>query len=109
MPITVETSESGGEIAIKVAGEVDLYTSPDLRNAISKALGKGTGPVRVQLEEVSYMDSSGVATLVEGLRSADRGSIDFILDNPSKAVMKVLQLSRLDSVFTIHGSPGTPA
>jgi len=109
MPITVESTESGGETAIKVGGEVDLYTSPDLRNAIGKALGKGTGPVRVALEEVSYMDSSGVATLVEALRSSDRAGIEFILENPSKAVMKVLQLSRLDSVFTIHGSSGTPA
>ena len=105
MPISVETNETGGQTAIKVTGEIDLYTSPDLRNAISKALGKGSGPVSVHLEEVSYMDSSGVATLVEALRSADRGSIEFVLDTPSKAVMKVLQLSRLDSVFTIHGSP----
>jgi anti-sigma B factor antagonist len=107
MPITVETTDTGEETAIKVVGEVDLYTSPDLRNAISKALAKGTGPLRIMLDEVTYMDSSGVATLVEALRSADRADIEFILASPSKAVMKVLQLSRLDSVFTIHGSSGT--
>lgn len=105
MGITVETIEQGGQTAIQVSGEVDLYTSPDLRAAISKAVGKGGGPVHVQLADVTYMDSSGVATLVEGLRSADRGGVQFVLDTPSKAVMKVLQLSRLDSVFTIQPAP----
>jgi anti-anti-sigma regulatory factor len=46
------------------------------------------------------MDSSGVATLVEGLQAAG-GASSFLLLAPSQSVMKVLQLSRLDSVFSI--------
>ena len=48
------------------------------------------------------MDSSGVATLVEGLRATSGTDASFVLVTPSHAVMKVLQLSRLDSVFDIE-------
>ena len=102
MAIQVEMVEQGNDVCIQVGGEVDLYTSPDLRSAISKAVPKAKGVVRIDLSAVAYMDSSGVATLVEGLRSAGKEKIAFALAAPSQAVMKVLQLSRLDTVFTIE-------
>ena len=53
------------------------------------------------LASVGYMDSSGVATLVEGLRAAKNSGKAFMLQMPSQSVMKVLQLARLDTIFTI--------
>jgi len=104
MAISIETNESGETVLVAVNGEVDLYTSPDLRAAIAKAVQKARGTVEVDLGAVAYMDSSGVATLVEGLRAADKKDIQFALVSPSASVMKVLQLSRLDAVFTIKNS-----
>ena len=53
------------------------------------------------MSEVSYIDSSGIAALVEGLQSAKSKGKQFGLVSVSKAVMAVLQLARLDRVFTI--------
>ncbi|MBP8131017.1 MAG: STAS domain-containing protein [Candidatus Hydrogenedentes bacterium] len=104
MALELQTAEAGGRCVIHVTGEVDLYASPELRAAILKAVsGSGDG-VAVDLSQVAYMDSSGVATLVEGLKSAGQKKVAFSLLAPSQAVLKVLQLSRLDSVFDIRES-----
>jgi len=102
MAIKIDRIESNGALTFAVEGEVDLYTSPDLRAAILNAAPPANGVLAVDLRGVSYMDSSGVATLVEGLKSAGQKKASFVLMSPSPSVMKVLQLSRLDAVFEIR-------
>lgn len=102
MALDLDTRVSDDRVHIAVRGEIDLYTSPELRSAILKAVETADGEVVVELAEVKYMDSSGVATLVEGLRSAHQHDKIFRLVAPSPQVMKVLELTRLDSVFEIE-------
>lgn len=98
----IETRVGEGETLIAVEGDVDLYSSPELRTAILKAVPKATDGVAVDLGQVGYMDSSGVATLVEGLRSAKENGKAFSLVAPSTAVMKVLELARLETIFEVR-------
>ena len=102
MGLTVENEKTPTGLVIRVAGEVDLYSSPELRKAILKAVPAAGGALEVDLAEVTYIDSSGVATLVEGLRSARENGADFALVAPSKAVLQVLELARLDSIFEVR-------
>lgn len=102
MALEIETTNEGGRQLIHARGEVDLYASPALRDAILKAIPKAKEALGIELSQVDYMDSSGVATLVEGLKSANSKKLQFALVSPSPSVMKVLQLARLDSVFTIQ-------
>jgi anti-sigma B factor antagonist len=103
MGIEIEKTEQEGNCLIAVRGEVDLYTSPDLRTAILKAVPKNKHlTLAVDLSQVPYMDSSGVATLVEGLKACHAKKSVFCLVAPSTPVMKVLQLARLDSVFDVR-------
>ena len=103
MPLRIEKREADGNDLIVVQGEVDLYSSPELRTAILKSVSKGHGRLGIDLRGVAYMDSSGVATLIEGLKGAGSKEMTFALIAPSSSVMKVLQLSRLDTVFEIRG------
>ncbi len=103
MAMDIEMRDDDAAVVIKVTGEVDLYTSPKLRTAVLDALKK-QATVGVDLSGVGYMDSSGVATLVEGLKSATDAKKDFVVVAPSSSVLKVLQLSRLDKVFAIRES-----
>ena len=105
MTVEISTSDSDGVSVILVRGEVDLSTSPELRSAILKAC-KLTDTLGVDLSGVQYMDSSGVATLVEGLKSCSAEKKIFVLVQPSESVMKVLRLSRLDALFDIRDSLG---
>ncbi len=101
MSLVVSEEKIGNFISISAEGDVDLYTSPDLRKLLLKAM-KSKSDVGVNLAGVTYMDSSGVATLVEGLKSAHDKEKVFALVAPSKSVLKVLELARLDSVFDIR-------
>ncbi|MBN2309059.1 MAG: STAS domain-containing protein [Candidatus Hydrogenedentes bacterium] len=102
MGLEIDEREGDGAFIVTVSGEVDLYSSPELRRAVTQAVAKRTGTVAVDLRGVQYMDSSGVATLVEGLRAVADTGTGFVLVAPSQPVVKVLQLARLDAVFDIR-------
>ncbi len=89
---------------ISVAGEVDLYSSPEMRKAITGVTRKKVPVVVVDLEQVEYMDSSGVATLVEGLQLSNGYGGSFRLAGLRPEVREVFELSRLDRVFRIYDS-----
>jgi len=88
---------------ISLTGEIDLNESPNVRKQILNYINNDTA-LLVDLSKVEYIDSSGVASLVEGLQTARAKNINFFLVGVSDSVMQVLQLARLDSVFTIYDS-----
>jgi anti-sigma B factor antagonist len=102
MALKIDTEKTAGGITIKATGEVDLYTSPELRKEILKAIPSSGGELAIDLSDVTYIDSSGVATLVEALRGANQQGTTFALVSPSQAVKQVLELARLDSVFEVR-------
>src|ERR1700747_1296813 len=88
---------------VDVSGDIDLASSPEVRKALLHEVRDNRRPrVVMNLSEVRYIDSSGVASLVEGLKaSRDIGS-RFILVGLSGPAREVLQLSRLVKVFEIY-------
>ncbi|MFC1673003.1 STAS domain-containing protein [Pseudomonadota bacterium] len=94
------TDQSGAQV-VALSGEVDLSTSPQVRDALLGCINGGSGVV-VDLSAVAYIDSSGVASLVEAFQTAKTKGLGFALANVSDAPMRVLQLARLDQVFVIH-------
>ena len=98
-----ELREENGTTVIAFEGEIDLSCSPDARKVLLDCI-KRKLPVVVDMSGVTYIDSSGVASLVESLQTARKGGSAFILAAVSEAALRVLQLARLDRVFTIHGT-----
>ncbi|MCW9024048.1 MAG: STAS domain-containing protein [Gammaproteobacteria bacterium] len=90
----------GDFTVISLQGEVDLHFSPRAREIILKHLQQKQH-VLVDLSAVDYIDSSGVASLVEGFQHARTNTLKFALVGVSDAAMQILQLSRLDKVFPI--------
>ena len=88
---------------VDVSGDIDLASSPEVRKALLHEVRDNRSPrVVLNLSEVRYIDSSGVASLVESLKaSRDIGS-RFILIGLSGPAREVLQLSRLLKVFEIY-------
>lgn len=98
-----DTRTAGTYTILELRGEVDLSCSPDARKQILQCLDAGRH-LLIDLAAVSYIDSSGVASLVEGYQTAKKKSLRFGLVGVSSAAMGVLQLARLDKVFPIHAS-----
>jgi anti-sigma B factor antagonist len=94
-------SEEGGTQIVAFRGEVDLEHSPKAREVLLACVGKKQN-VLVDLSEVSYIDSSGVASLVEAFQTSKQGGTSFALVSVNPAALRVLELARLDKVFTIH-------
>lgn len=100
MALQVNQKTHDGTCVVTASGEIDLSSSPKLRQALLAAIDD-YDCVQVQLADIAYMDSSGVATLVEALKASRAKSAQFELVSPSTSVLKVLQLARLDALFTI--------
>lgn len=98
-----EIKEQEGAVIIALEGDVDLQSSPDARKALLECVDRKM-PVVVDLSGVGYIDSSGVASLVESLQSARKIGTNLVLAAVSEGALRVLQLARLDKVFTICDS-----
>jgi anti-sigma B factor antagonist len=96
-----ELSRDGDWAVLRVWGEVDLSWSQEVRRQVLDALARARA-LAVQLDAVSYIDSSGIAALVEGFQQARAKGARFALLAPSESVRAVLELARLDRVFPIH-------
>ena len=101
--MNINTEDKDKYTLIEFEGEVDLSCSPEARQSILTALEEDKN-ILVDLAKVSYIDSSGVASLVEGYQTAKKQSLKFGLVGISEAAMSVLKLARLDQVFPIFDS-----
>ncbi|HKI11905.1 MAG TPA: STAS domain-containing protein [Candidatus Acidoferrum sp.] len=92
-----------GWTILDLSGDIDLANSPAMRKALlGEIKEKRTPKVFLNLKNVRYIDSSGIASLVEGLKaSRDQGS-RLILYGLNKTVREVMQLSRLQKIFEIY-------
>lgn len=102
MNLKIHTKLRGGAVVLEIGGEVDLYSSPQLRKAILTLTRKRAPHIVVDLAKVAYMDSSGVATLVEGLQQMKIYNGRFSLSGMRENVRQVFELTRLDTLFRIY-------
>ena len=97
--------EEGDVVIASFEGEVDLEHSPKAREVLLDCVGRAS-KVLVDLSGVTYIDSSGVASLVEAFQRAKKGGVGFALVSVNAPALRVLELARLDKVFTIHETLG---
>ncbi len=95
------TREQTGTTIVNVTGDIDMATSPDLRKTLLESLKK-TPRLVVNMREVKYVNSSGIASLVEVLREARNTEKRLVLFGLNAAVRDVLQLTRLARIFEIR-------
>jgi anti-sigma B factor antagonist len=98
--MTIEVREISAVRIVDVVGDVDLGTSPDLRQALFDSL-REAHKLALNLRAVRYMDSSGIATLIEALKNAQRLQKDFVLFGLSPAVQNVFRLTHVNRIFRI--------
>ena len=100
----VSSIVTDGAVVVAVQGEVDLYSSPKLRHEIFDWAQKKMLSLIVDLGAVTYMDSSGIATLVEGLQLATKYGGRFAIARPGPSIQEVLRFAHLDKIFPIFSS-----
>ncbi len=91
-------------VVIDAEGEIDLNRSAAFQHDLLKVLDKKPQRVVINLADVSYMDSSGVASLVKLLSRVRKSGVSLHLAGLTDRVRSVFEITRLDSVFSIHAN-----
>jgi anti-sigma B factor antagonist len=95
--------QDAGFDTLELQGEVDMQFSAKLKEQILASL-KHSKALLIDMTKVSYIDSSGIAALVEGFQAAKSARLAYGLLNISSTVLQVLTMTRLDRVFNLYSS-----
>jgi len=96
----IKINNDGDFSTINVFGEIDLNNSNELRIKLNDELNSGKS-LKLNLAEVTYIDSSGVSCLVEATQISKKNNTEFSIIDLSESVKKVLELAYLDKILPI--------
>lgn len=99
--IEVNIETQGGIVILRPVGDIDLGRSPALRQHLNSAQSQKPTKLVIDLTDVPYMDSSGVATLIEAMQAARKADCQLVLCSLQDKVRSIFEIARLDMVFTI--------
>jgi anti-anti-sigma factor len=94
--------EADGVVVFEARGAVDLFTAPALRVGLRAAAAEGDGPVLVDLSGVEFIDSTGVAALVQGQRALSGRRRFAVSCSPGGPVARLLDRIRADQIFEVY-------
>jgi len=97
--LSVDTND--GTAIVQLAGELDLYNAPAVRDALLQASADNPGRVVVDLSEVEFIDSTALGVLIEA-RSRFANRQAFLLASPGLETRRALEISGLDRHFAVH-------
>jgi anti-sigma B factor antagonist len=99
--LTLETSQYGETRFIRLSGELDLANTRFLEAELDQTLTDGTGQIIIDMAELTFIDSTGIALLVVALgRDGDRSRLRFLRSH-AEAVNRVLKLTGIDERLPI--------
>lgn len=104
MELDIQSETDGKICVITLDGEVDVYTAPRLKEALIEQIESGCVNVLVNMEDVGFIDSSGLGVLVGGLRRAKERSGTIRLVCTRENILKVFRITGLDKVFPIFST-----
>ena len=99
--IEIATREENGTFVVELGGRLDAFHAPRVRDALVCAVGKGQTKIAVDLANVSFMDSSGLAALVAGMIHARERGGDVRLACVQEQVCVIFELTHLDTTFVL--------
>ena len=104
MDLTLSTHEADGTTVVAVGGEIDVYTAPRLRDKFTELVAAGSYDIIVDMQNVEFLDSTGLGVLVGGLKKvrAHDGSLDLVCTQDR--LLKIFRITGLAKVFVIHDS-----
>ena len=100
--LEIQTETVGDACVLVPKGDIDMARSPVLRKAIGEAMRGKPAKLMLYLSGVPYMDSSGLATLVEALQNARKAQMPLLLCSLTPRVKSILEIARLNTVFAVH-------
>lgn len=104
MELEIPDTETDGWTVVAASGEIDVATAPALREQLTSLVEDGKSQLVVDLEEVDFIDSTGLGVLVGAIRRARAADGDLRLVCTNSRLLKVFDVTGLGAVFTIADS-----
>jgi anti-sigma B factor antagonist len=98
----INTRNKGDIVILDIAGEIDLYNAPEIKDIINKLIEEKKFNVIINLDQVSYIDSSGIGALISSLSNLKKYQGGLKIINVFASVRKVFELTKLTSFFEIY-------
>jgi anti-sigma B factor antagonist len=93
---------NGNAVIVDLAGEIDMNSSTHLREQLLEILHKKPRLTIINLEQVTFMDSSGLAVLIEMMQITNRQATQLKIVALNERIRSIFEISRLDSIFSIY-------
>jgi anti-sigma B factor antagonist len=87
---------------VRISGEVDVHSASHLQSGLLSVFDAGSPAVILDLSQLLFIDSTGLGALVASLNVAMEREVDFLLAEPSDRVVRLLEITGLDHVFTVY-------
>ena len=104
MDLSLNTRQAGDYTIVEIAGEVDVYTAPQLRQCLADLDDSGQHRLLIDLEKVDFLDSTALGVLVGGLKRARAKDGSMALVCSQERLLKIFRITGLTKVFDIHDS-----
>ncbi|MGI4788752.1 MAG: STAS domain-containing protein [Janthinobacterium lividum] len=89
---------------LDVVGEIDIYTTPQFKEAVSAAIDENKPAIVINMTQVTYMDSSGFGTLLSATKRLRPLDGALYLSGCNEAIQRMLQITRLNTIFGVYGT-----
>ena len=99
--LETKVEEVSGVPIVRVAGEIDAFTTPELKTALNEAIESSTKGLIIDLTEVSYMDSSGFGALLGAAKRVKPQGGTIYLVGCSDTIKRILHITKLDIMFEL--------
>ncbi len=89
---------------LDVVGEIDIYTTPQFKEAVSEAIDQNKPAIVINMTKVTYMDSSGFGTLLSATKRLRPLDGALYLSGCNEAIQRMLQITRLNTIFGVYAT-----
>ena len=104
-PLNLETITVGATCAaIRVKGEIDVYTAPQLRECVLDLISRGVTHVIADLRDVEFLDSTGLGAIVGGHKRLRTNDGSLVLAASPERIVRLFRITGLDRAFSLYGS-----
>lgn len=104
MNLSVRINEDSNLKVLEVSGEIDAYTAPELKESLMPLVKESGKQIEVDLEDVQYMDSTGLGVFVSALKASKESGSHFTLKNVQERVCRIFEITGLSEIIDIKAA-----
>ncbi len=102
LDININFNEANNHWLVEPVGEIDIYTSPELKEKLTDALNDKKADIVIDARELDYLDSTGLGTLIGILKMIKENENKIYIKNLKANIRKLFDITELDKVFVIE-------